>query len=161
MVASLVSLCASSRITARAATRARWQTGGATLPAAYGSSGSRQNQPTMDGARGALLPIAAGFRLRASQARWGCSIIPCRGRGTCEQKSSDEAFFQDTVAYLDCTMMKNDPEMGLQRLIELSTISHGCTPTLLESPVEARMSYFAVILLLYPFGPFLASFFGL
>ena len=48
---------------------------GATLPATDASDGSRQNQPTMDGARGALLPLAAGFRLRATQARCGCSIM--------------------------------------------------------------------------------------
>ncbi len=40
------------------------------------SDGSRENQPTMDGARGALLPIAAGSRLRATQARCGCSVMP-------------------------------------------------------------------------------------
>src|SRR6266699_5047842 len=49
----------------------------------------RENKPTMDRARGALLPIAASFRLRASQTRCGCSIIPWGGRGTCEQKSSE------------------------------------------------------------------------
>ena len=125
---------------ARAATRARGQPSDATRPPAYGSSGSGKNHPTMDGARGALLPLAADFRLRASQARWGCSLIPCRGRGTCEQKLSDEAFFQNTVASLDSTMMKNDPEMGLQRLIKFSTINCGCTqrgPNLL-SPSRMR-----------------------
>ena len=79
VVARLLSCCASSRITtsgARAAARARWQTGGSTLPAAYSSDGSRQNQPTMDDAGGALLPIAASFRLRGSQAKCGCSIMP-------------------------------------------------------------------------------------
>ncbi len=71
VVACLLSLCASSPITAssaRAATRARWQTGGATRPPPYGSSGSWQNHPTMDGAGGALIPIAIGFRLSALQA---------------------------------------------------------------------------------------------
>src|SRR2546429_7161599 len=41
----------SSRIAsgeARAATRARWQPGSATLPTTDRSSGSRQNQPTLD-----------------------------------------------------------------------------------------------------------------
>jgi len=83
VVASLLSFCASSRITtsgARAATRARWQAGGATLPTVYLSDGSRENEPTMDRTRGALLPIAAGFRLRATQARCGCNVMSCAGR---------------------------------------------------------------------------------
>jgi hypothetical protein len=78
MVARLLPLCASSRITsrgARAATRARWQTASATLSAAYPSHGSRKNQPTMDGARGALLPLAASFRLRGIEARCECSVM--------------------------------------------------------------------------------------
>jgi hypothetical protein len=71
VVARLVSLCAPSPITpsgAREATRARWQTGSATRPPTYTCDGSRQNQPTVDRARGALLPIAASFRLSALQA---------------------------------------------------------------------------------------------
>ena len=71
VVASVLPFCASSRIAAsdaRAAARTRWQTSGATLSATYASHGSRENQPTMDGARGALVPLAAGFRLRGSQA---------------------------------------------------------------------------------------------
>ena len=82
MVASVLSFCAPPRITpgsARAAARARWQAGGATLPAANSSHGSRENQPTVDGARGALLPIAAAFRLSATQARCGGSVMSRRG----------------------------------------------------------------------------------
>jgi hypothetical protein len=67
-------------IGARAAARARREVGSATLPAAYASDGSRENEPTMDGARGALLPIAAGSRLRATQARCGGSVRSWRGR---------------------------------------------------------------------------------
>ena len=63
---------------------ARWQASSATLPAAYGSSGSRENQPTMDRARGALLPIAAGFRLRVTQARW----VAVSGRGKVVKSAS-------------------------------------------------------------------------
>src|SRR5215469_17773464 len=47
------------------------QTSGTTLSPADGSSGSGENQPTMDGTRGALLPLAAGSRLSATQARVG------------------------------------------------------------------------------------------
>ena len=69
MVASLLSFCAAPYIVtdgARAATRARGQAGGATLPPAYSSHGSGKNQSTVVGARRALLPIAASFRLRAT-----------------------------------------------------------------------------------------------
>jgi IS1 family transposase len=59
---------------------ARWQVGSATLPTAYGSSGSRENEPTMDGVRGALLPIAAGPRLRAPEASCGGSVMSWGGR---------------------------------------------------------------------------------
>jgi hypothetical protein len=78
VVASLLSFCASSRIaagSAHAASRTRWQPSGTTLPTTYGSSGSRQNHPTMDGARGALLPIAASFLLRATEARCRCRAM--------------------------------------------------------------------------------------
>jgi hypothetical protein len=39
------------------------------------ADGGGKNQPTLDGARGALLPIAAAFRLRATQARCGGSVM--------------------------------------------------------------------------------------
>ena len=58
VVASLLSCCASSPIAAGSAgfaARARGQAGGATLSAANGGSGSRQNPSTLDGARGALI----------------------------------------------------------------------------------------------------------
>jgi len=83
VVARILSLCASSSITprgARTATRARWQTGGATVPTTYASDGSRRNQPTMDGSRGTLVPLAAGFCLKASEAKCECSIMS-RGDG--------------------------------------------------------------------------------
>jgi hypothetical protein len=115
MVACLLSLCASSPLTAggaRAATRARGQTAGATLSATHSSDGSWQNQPTMGSQGGALLPLAAGLRLSGSQARWGCRSIPLAGRGRCEQKSSDGAFFQDQVACLDYTLMKKSVRNG-------------------------------------------------
>jgi hypothetical protein len=64
---------------ARAATRARWQTAGAAIPATYPSHGSGKNHPTMDGGRGALSPLAASFRLRATEARGECRVMS-RGR---------------------------------------------------------------------------------
>jgi hypothetical protein len=59
---------------------ARGQADDATLPTANRSSGSRENESTLDGARGALLPIASGSRLRATQARCGGSVMLWRGR---------------------------------------------------------------------------------
>ena len=43
-----------------AATRTGWQDGGTALPPAYSSYGSRQNHPTMVGARGAVPSLIAG-----------------------------------------------------------------------------------------------------
>jgi hypothetical protein len=80
VVARLLPLCAPSRSaagSAHAASRTRGQPSGATLPTAYSCHGSRQNHPTMDGARGARLPFVAGFRLRATEARWGA--VSCHG----------------------------------------------------------------------------------
>ena len=69
VVAGILSLCPSSPHTARgarAATRGRWQTSGATRPPTNPCHGSRQHQPTMDGMRGALLPLTKGFHLSAT-----------------------------------------------------------------------------------------------
>ena len=82
VVARLVSFCSSSRSVVgglRATTTTRGQPPSKTLPAADGSSGSRQNHPTMDRAGGALLPLATGLRLRATHARGGCSVMAWRG----------------------------------------------------------------------------------
>jgi IS1 family transposase len=74
VVACLLSFRASSPIptsSARAPVRTRGQTSGTTLSTANSGYGCWQNQSTMDGARGAFLPIATGFRLRASESRGG------------------------------------------------------------------------------------------
>jgi hypothetical protein len=46
------------------------ETSGATLPTTYSCDGFGKNQPTVDGARGALLPITTAFHLRDLEARW-------------------------------------------------------------------------------------------
>ena len=66
----------------------------------------------MDSQGGALLPLAARFRLRGSQARCECRSIPWAGRGIYEQKSSDGALFQEEVTYLDRTLMKKPVPNG-------------------------------------------------
>src|SRR5260370_7842949 len=75
MVASVLSLCASPCIAtggAHAATRTRWQTSGATLPAAYSSDGSGENQSKVTRARSAqssLPPAAPLHPLRVNKFR--------------------------------------------------------------------------------------------
>jgi len=49
---------------------------------------------------------------RATTARCGRRIIPWGGRGMCEQKSTDDAFFLEKVACLDCTLMKIQSRRG-------------------------------------------------
>ena len=74
VVASVLPFCPSACLTAGsawAAARTKEQTSSATLPAANAGDGGGENEQTMDDARGALVPLAAGFRLRASRARWG------------------------------------------------------------------------------------------
>jgi hypothetical protein len=83
MVESVLSLCTSSRSaanSAHAASRARRQTSGATLPTTYACDGSRKNTSTMDSERGAHLSIAASLRLKVIEARCGCSVLS-RGDG--------------------------------------------------------------------------------
>jgi hypothetical protein len=63
VVASVLSFCTPPCLAAgeaRAATRARWQSSGATKPPAYSSHGSGENQPTMDGAGSAVPSLLAG-----------------------------------------------------------------------------------------------------
>ena len=77
VVARVLSFCASSRSSAssaRPATITRRQPPGTTLSAADPSNGSGPNQPPMDSAGCALVPLAAGLRLRGTQARWGFCI---------------------------------------------------------------------------------------
>jgi hypothetical protein len=83
VVACLLSFCTSpcsATSGARAAASAWGQAGGATLSTANSGDGSWKNASTMDGARGAHLPLAAGFCLRATQAKCGCRSMSWRGR---------------------------------------------------------------------------------
>ena len=73
MVARVLPFCPSPCLPAhdaRAAARTRGEAASATLSSADPSHGRRENDPTMDGARSALVPLAPAFRLRGSQARW-------------------------------------------------------------------------------------------
>jgi hypothetical protein len=45
----------------------------------------------------------------------------------CQQKLSDGASLREEKACPDCPLTKNRLETGLERLVELSTISYGCT----------------------------------
>jgi hypothetical protein len=55
----------------------------------------------------------------------------------CSQKHSDGALLQEEQASLDCLIAKNQPEMGLQRLFELSTIFYGSTQKCAAEPWSA------------------------
>ncbi len=82
VVASVLSFCPSSCIVASgtcAAARTRLQTIGATVPTTDSSHGSRQDTSTMDNSGSALVPLAAAFRLRGSQARGGLSHVMGNG----------------------------------------------------------------------------------
>jgi hypothetical protein len=81
----------------------------------------------MDDARGALLSVVADFRLRGTKARYWCSVMLRGVRGRCSQKHSDGALLREEKACLDCLIIKNRPEMGLERPVELSTMSNGST----------------------------------
>ena len=80
------------------------QTARSTLSATDASHGSGKNEPTMDSQGGALLPVAASIRLRGSQARYARNSVPWGGRGACDQKSSDGAFFSWKEACLVCSL---------------------------------------------------------
>jgi hypothetical protein len=58
---------------------ARWQAGGAPLPAADSSSGSGENQPTVDSAGSAQFSLAVGATLHHLRASF-CTDDPRRGR---------------------------------------------------------------------------------
>jgi hypothetical protein len=115
VVASVPPCCASSPIaesSARAATRARWHSSGATRPPTDGSSGSRQNDPRMDGARGALLPRAFAFRLRGIQARWGCRIMSREAAACASSRTGMGASLWEEKACPDGPMTHIQPEVG-------------------------------------------------
>jgi hypothetical protein len=55
---------------------------------------------------GAFLPIAAAFRLRATQAREGGSVMSWEGWCKCQQEQLDGPLLQDEVVCPDCPMAK-------------------------------------------------------
>jgi hypothetical protein len=97
------------------------------LSAADPSHGSRQNHPTLDGTRSALLPVAAGFRLSATQARGGRSVMSPASRCRCHQKNSMRASLREKVACPVGPMTIIQHKTCSQGLVDLSTISHGST----------------------------------
>jgi hypothetical protein len=122
MVARLVSCCASSPSaagSARAASRTRGQPSGATVPAADASHGSRKNEPTMDGRRGALVPLAAGLCLKAERARGGWRV---KSRGRWErghQKKSEGASLQGEMACPDSPRTKIPAQRGFSEVMSI------------------------------------------
>jgi hypothetical protein len=129
LVASVLSLCTSSRLAARslgAGSRGRWDTSEATVSPADASHGSWQNQSEVDSRRGALLPAATGPRLKAGEASHYPKKWPWNGwvkRETRQRRVS----FEDETTCLPSNMAKNQPKRRVQSLSELSTISKSCT----------------------------------
>jgi hypothetical protein len=104
MVASLLSFCASPCIApgdARAAARARWQAGGATLPATHPSNGSGENQPTLVNAGSPVLSLAASAMLHHLSVN-GARRHPVNGSEWLGEDESRDGTgcLQDEVAYL-------------------------------------------------------------
>jgi hypothetical protein len=110
MVASLLSFCAPPCNTtdgAHAAARARGQTGGTALPAAYPSDGSGENQPTMDNAGNPVLSFAADAMLHTVSVNEG-RRRPMKWQGQLGEGEStvEAAGLKDEVPYLDGRMRK-------------------------------------------------------
>ncbi len=99
-----------------------------------------ENEPTMDRTRGALTPLAAGLRLRASESRGGCIAMSEGDWYICPQRLSDRASLREEKVCPDCPLTKNRPERDLERLLELSTISNGSTPSREQLPRCAARS---------------------
>src|SRR5205814_4063106 len=130
VVASLLPFRTSSCLaasSARTATRARAQIGGPTLPAANTSDGSRQNQPTLDSTRGALVPIAKGFRLSALKR--DVEGVSCREQvgEVAYRRTRLEPRLWKRWPVRTVPITKNRPEGSCRGSIELSTISYGST----------------------------------
>jgi hypothetical protein len=130
VVAGLLPFCASSPLTARgarAATRARWQAGDSTLSAANACDGSWENTSTMDGAFGALVPNAAGFRLNGIGVRWG--TVSCRGETgeDTRRRVRREPHAGKRRPLWTASAPKTRPKWVWRGLIDLSTMSNGST----------------------------------
>jgi hypothetical protein len=81
----------------------------------------------MDGARGALVPLAKGFRLRGSQARWGA--VSCRGKageGT-RRGARMEPHSGKGRHFWTASSHKTGPKWVCRELVDLSTMSDGST----------------------------------
>ena len=100
---------------------------GAMLPTTYSCDGCGKNQPTLDGARGALLPFTAAFRLRDLEARWELDHVVGRWVKVLAECLEGASRWEE-LAPLDCPITTNRPEVALERAVDLSTMSNGSTP---------------------------------
>ena len=82
-------------------------------------------------------PLAAGFHLRATEARCGCRVMSRGRRCKCQQKKSGGASFQGEIACPDCPRTNIQPDMPLQGLVKLSTISYGSTQQCADPRAES------------------------
>jgi hypothetical protein len=130
VVASLLPFCPSSRSAAgeaRAAAKPWWQAGGATLSAADTCDGCRQNTSTMDSQGGALMPFAAAFRLRGSQARWGAVSCPRKMGEGIRRQTRIEPHSRKRRPLWTASSPKTGPKWVCSGLVDLSTISNRST----------------------------------
>jgi hypothetical protein len=97
----------------------------------------------MDGARGALLPVATGFRLKADVARWGEVLR----REEVGEVLAEALGWSLALGRGGLSGLSNDeiqPETRSQELVELSTMSYwSTTQSLIQPPHNVRMSHFS------------------
>jgi hypothetical protein len=145
VVASLLPFCTpscSAAGEARAAARTRGQTAGATLSATDASHGSGKNEPTMDSQGGALVPLAKGFRLRGSQARWGALSCPRKIGEGIRIRARTEPHSRKRRPVWTASSPKTGPKWVCRGLVNLSTISNrstqsqlSCTPSMTDNTI--------------------------
>jgi hypothetical protein len=82
----------------------------------------------MDGARGALVPLAAAFRLRGAKASDGCIVMSGEmGEGS-SKRSRMEPRSRKRRPVWTASSPKTGPKWAWKGPVELSTISNGSTP---------------------------------
>jgi len=73
------------------------------------------------------VPLAKGFRLRATEVRCGCSAMSQGDERRCQRKPLDGASVREEKACPDCLMTKNQLVGVCRGLVDLSTIFNGST----------------------------------
>ena len=104
----------------------------------------------MDSARGALVPLAKGFRLRGIEARWGA--VSCRGQmgeGT-RIRALIESHPGKRRPVWTASSQKTGPKGVWRGLSDLSTIFNGSTP---DFVIQATQGADVIVTTLVPTSP--------